>query len=200
MIYGHSFLLAFVPLFVAVDPIGIAPVYFAMTQRMTAEQRRQMLRSSIAAAAVVSIAFALLGKAVFVYLGITQADFQIAGGLILLAVAGLDLIGTRPRGLSEETDLGVVPLGVPLIAGPAVITTTIVLVDLHGVLLTITALLANLAVCWLVLARVQAIERLLGRSGSRALSKIMSLLLAAIGVRIIRQGLQTVRWTAPPLS
>jgi multiple antibiotic resistance protein len=96
--------------------------------------------------------------------------------------------------------LGAVPLGVPLIAGPAVITTTIVLVDLHGVLLTVLALLANLAVCWLVLARVQAIERLLGRSGARALSKIISLLLAAIGVRIVRQGFQTIRWTAAPLS
>jgi len=185
----HEFLLAFVPLFVAVDPVGVAPIYFALTHRMTVAQRRHMLRLSILVAAVVSVGFALLGKAVFVYLGITVSDFQIAGGLILLGIAGLDLLRTEPHSIGEDIDLGAVPLGVPLIAGPAVITTTIVFVDLHGVALTIVALLTNLALCWLVLARAQGIERLLGRSGARALAKIMSLLLAAIAVRIIRQGL-----------
>jgi multiple antibiotic resistance protein len=91
--------------------------------------------------------------------------------------------------LTDGRDVGVVPLGVPLIAGPALITTTIVLVDRHGTVVTLLALVANLVVCGLVLAQAALVERLLGRTGARAVSKIVSLLLAAIGVQLIRQGL-----------
>jgi len=138
---------------------------------------------------VMSVGVALLGKAVLLFLGITVADFQIAGGLILIGLAGLDLLAREPRAPIEAADVGVVPLGVPLIVGPAVITSTIVLVDLDGVGMTLLALLANLGICWVVLAHVSRVERLLGRTGARALSKIVSLFMAAIGVRLIRQGL-----------
>jgi len=180
---------AFIPLFVAVDVVGIVPLYLALTAPLAAAERRAVLRDSLVVAAAVSIGFALLGKAVFVFLGITVADFQIAGGLILLGLAGLDLLTREPRGLAEGTDVGVVPLGVPIIAGPAVITTTMVLVDLYGPLVTVAALVANFAVGGLVLANAGLVERLVGRTGARAMSKIVSLLLAAIGVHWIRQGL-----------
>jgi len=186
-----SFLHAFVPLFVAVDAIGVAPVYLALTRSLPRAQRRRVLDASLVVAAVVSISFALLGKALFVFLGVTVADFQIAGGLILMALAGLDLLGPEPRGLAEGTDVGVVPIAVPLIAGPAVITSAIVLVDLYGSLATVLALLANFLVCWLVLAYVNELSNLLGRTGARALSKIISLLLAAIGVHLVREGLRS---------
>jgi len=184
-----TFLHAFVPLFIAVDVVGVSPVYLALTQRLTPAEGRGVLRSSLLIAAAVSIAFALLGKGIFLFLGITVADFQIAGGLVLVGLAGLDLLTGEPRGVAEGADVGVIPLAVPLIAGPAVITSTIVLVDLYGTAVTLLALLANLAVCWLVLAHVTRVERLLGRTGARAVSKIVSLLLAAIGVHLIRQGL-----------
>jgi len=183
------FLHAFVPLFVAVDAIGLAPVYYGLTRGMAAAHRDRVLRSSLVVAAAVSASFALLGKAVFVFLGITVADFQVAGGLSLLGLAGLDLLGPEPRGLAGGTDVGVVPIAVPLITGPAVITTTIVLVDLYGVPVTLLALLANLIVCWALLANVARVERVVGSTGARALSKIVSLLLAGIGVHLIRQGL-----------
>jgi len=184
-----AFVHAFIPLFVAVDVVGIVPLYLALTAPLAAAERRAVLRDSLVVAAAVSIGFALLGKAVFVFLGITVADFQIAGGLILLGLAGLDLLTREPRGLAEGTDVGVVPLGVPIIAGPAVITTTMVLVDLYGALVTVAALVANFAVGGLVLANAGLVERLVGRTGARAMSKIVSLLLAAIGVHWIRQGL-----------
>lgn len=185
-----SLLHAFVPLFIAVDAVGIAPIYLALTRHLSDEERRRRLRAAMVVAAAVSIGFALLGKAIFVFLGITVADFQIAGGLILVGLAGLDLLGTEPRGVAEGTDVGIVPIAVPLVAGPAVITTTIVLVDLYGPGVTVFALLANLAVCWALLANVVRLERVLGRTGARALSKIISLLLAAIGVHLIREGLR----------
>src|SRR5438552_9019281 len=128
MSFASAFLHAFVPLLVAVDVVGVAPVYLALTHNLTVAARRRMLAASLLVAMGVSISFALLGKAVFVFLGITVADFQIAGGLILVALAGLDLLGPEPRGVAEGTDVGIVPIGVPLIAGPAVITTAIVTV------------------------------------------------------------------------
>ena len=188
MTFVSAFLHAFVPLFIAVDAIGIAPIYFALTRTLPGAVRRRVLQASLLVATAVSVSFALLGKAVFVFLGITVADFQIAGGLVLVALAGLDLLGTGPRGVAEGADVGIVPIGVPLIAGPAVITSAIVLVDLYGPVVTVLALLANFAVCWGVLDNVTRVERLLGRTGARALSKIISLLLAAIGVHLVRQG------------
>jgi multiple antibiotic resistance protein len=180
---------AFIPLFVAVDVVGIVPIYLGITTGLAPVDRRAVLRSSLIVAAAVSIGFALLGKAIFVFLGITVSDFQIAGGLILLGLAGLDLLTREPRGLADGADVGVVPLGVPIIAGPALITTTMVLVDLYGSLVTVTALVANLAVGGLVLGNARTVERLVGQTGARAMSKIVSLLLAAIGVHWIRQGL-----------
>jgi multiple antibiotic resistance protein len=183
------FLQAFVPLFIAVDVVGIVPFYLGLTQRLAAEERRAALRASLLVATGVSLVFALLGKAVFVLLGITVGDFKIAGGLILLGLAARDLLIGEPPNLTEGRDVGVVPLGVPLIAGPALITTTIVLVDRHGTVVTLLALVANLVVCGLVLAQAALVERFLGRTGARAVSKIVSLLLAAIGVQLVRQGL-----------
>lgn len=184
-----DFVHAFVPLFVAIDVIGIVPIYLSLTVGLPAGERRTVLRSSLIVAVAVSVGFALLGRATFVVLGITVADFQIAGGLILLGLAALDLLAREPRAFAEGTDVGVVPLGVPIIAGPAVITTTMVLVDLYGPVVTVLALVANFVVAGIVLAYARLVERLLGRTGARALSKIVSLLLAAIGVHWIRQGI-----------
>lgn len=192
--YGRSVTLdalvhAFIPLFVAVDVVGIVPIYLALTAPLDVTERRAVLRSSLVVATVVSIGFAIVGKAVFVFLGITVADFQIAGGLILLGLAGLDLLTHEPRGLAAGADVGVVPLGVPIIAGPAVITTSMLLVDQYGTAVTLLALIANLVIGGVVLANARSVERLVGRTGARAMSKIVSLLLAAIGVHWIRQGL-----------
>jgi multiple antibiotic resistance protein len=184
------FLYAFVPLFVAVDVVGIVPMYLGLTEGLDDAERARTLRSSLLVAAAVSVAFALVGKALFLFVGITITDFQIAGGLILIAVAGLDLLATgQPRSVAEGADVGIVPLGVPLIAGPALITSVIVLVDLYGVATTVLALAANLVVCGAVLGRAGRVARLLGVTGARALSKIVSLLLAAIGVHWVRAGL-----------
>lgn len=181
---------AFVPLFVAIDVFGIVPIYLVLTGSLEVAERRSMLRTSICVAAAVSVAFVVLGKMIFVLLGITVSDFQIAGGLVLLGLAALDLLSGEPHGTAEGGGgAGVVPLGVPLIAGPALITGSIVLVDLYGAPVTIAALLLNLGVCWLVLAHAPRILRVLGRTGARGISKVVSLLLAAIGVHWIRQGL-----------
>jgi len=121
----ESFLLALIPLFVAMEPIGVIPVYHAMTRGMDARQKRVVLFYSILTAAAITIAFLMVGRAVFLALGITISDFQIAGGLILLSIAIVDIVHTARGYLNvlATPGVGIVPIGTPLIAGPAALTT-----------------------------------------------------------------------------
>lgn len=182
-----------IPLGVAIDPFGVLPVYAALTSGLDAEVRRHLLRQSLLTALLVSVGFLLLGRLVFQVLGITTADFQVAGGLLLLVFAVDDLLFARSdRKPAVEAGLGIVPLAVPLIVGPAVLTTLLVLSESFGLAWTLGGLGLNLAVLWLVLARVDVIVRLMGVAGSRAVGKIASLFLAAFAVSMIRAGLTAV--------
>ncbi len=193
MDYARDFALAFIPLFVAMDPVGILPIYVAMTRTMGARERRKVLLYSLVTASAITILFLALGKAVFFALGITTADFQIAGGLILLAIAISDIVQTA-RGYVETTpsaEIGIVPIGTPIIAGPAAITTLIMQNDLYGFTATAAALGANLLLIGIVFSQAETIVRILGENGARGVSKVIALLLAAIAVMMIRRGLET---------
>nr|MDA8219486.1 hypothetical protein [Dehalococcoidales bacterium] len=123
----------------------------------------------------------------------------IAGGLVLLVLAVSDLVaggGHEARGSLAMPDFGVVPIGTPLLAGPATLTTLVVMVDRYGYGLTASALLANLVVAWWLFRRANKITELLGRNGLRAASKVASLLLAAIAVKFIREGVLAIIATA----
>src|SRR5450755_1244939 len=143
--YVEKFLLAFIPLFVAIDPIGLVAIFLGLGGHADARRRQHEGTLGLITSLAVSIGFIFLGKIIFNALGITVADFQIAGGLILLGLAGRELLGVGAhdrRGGDEE--FGVVPLGMPLIAGPALLTALLILVDTVGVLFTVLALLVNL--------------------------------------------------------
>ncbi|MFA4943942.1 MAG: MarC family protein [Lentisphaeria bacterium] len=187
----QRFLFCLVPLFVAVDALGVLPLFVGMTAEAAPERRRQVIWQSVATAAAVSLAFLLLGKGVLKLLGITVADFMVAGGVLLFALALNDLLSVQGhrRRQPDPEGLGVVPLGVPLISGPAVLTTSLLLVDLHGFAPTALALVANIAAAGVVFAAAPWIYRWLGKAGTRALSKLASLLLAAIAVMMVRKGL-----------
>lgn len=186
------FSLAFIPLFVAMEPIGLIPIYLSMTRSMGAIEKKNVLFYSVITATAITIAFLILGKAVFIALGITIADFQIAGGLILLAIAVSDIVQTA-RGFQEtlQTEgIGIVPIGTPLIAGPAALTTLLLLSDLYGVFITAIALAANLFIVWSAFTWSETIVRYIGENGAKGISKVVSLLLAAIAVMMIRSGLE----------
>src|SRR5581483_12208829 len=122
----------------------------------------------------------------------TVGDFLIAGGLVLLVLAVTDLVaggGHEGRGIAGHPDLGVVPIGTPLLAGPATLTTLVVLADRYGGVVTALSLLANLLIAWRLFAGAEALTRRFGQNGLRAASKVVSLLLAAIAVRFIREGI-----------
>ncbi len=182
-----DFVLAFVPLFVAVDVIGTLPMYLGLTEGMDPKIRRHIVRQSILTALPVAVGFLFLGQYLFQRLGITMSDFMVAGGTLLFIIATLDIIsGVK---YAKRIDIiGAVPLGIPLIVGPAVLTTELMLVGTHGQAATILAIVTNIGLAGLVLLTSDFWSRLLGKAGSQAFSKVASLILAAIAVMMIRKG------------
>ncbi|MCX6938084.1 MAG: MarC family protein [Verrucomicrobia bacterium] len=183
------FLQAFIPLFVALDPIGLAAIFIALGAGMPEARKRRIARQGVVTGGLVSLVFLFLGQGIFAAVGITVGDFQIAGGLILFILAARDLlqpIAAAPLEVPE--DFGVVPLGMPLIAGPAAIATLLLLAQTVGLAVTLAALAVNLGLLALSFSQADRLVRVIRPSGLRAISKIVSLLLAAIAISLIRRG------------
>jgi multiple antibiotic resistance protein len=185
---ADKFLQAFIPLFVAIDPIGLAALFLGLGQGMAPAQRQHIGRQATLTGGVIALLFLFLGQNIFKALGISVGDFRIAGGLILFILAARDLTHSAAEPEKLPADFGVVPLGMPLIAGPALITTLLLLADTVGIPVTLVALGINLAMVVAAFAYSEKLGRLIGATGMRAISKIISMLLAAIAVNMIRQG------------
>lgn len=190
--WADRFLLAFIPLFVAIDPIGLAAVFLGLGQGMEPTERQKIANQAVWTGGLVALGFLFLGQSVFRTLGISVNDFQVAGGAILFILAARDLTHSAAEPEKLPEGFGVVPLGMPLIAGPASITTLLVLAQSAGVglVLTLVALIVNLAIVVLALRYSGWLGRRLGPTGLRAISKIISMLLAAIAISMIRHGWQ----------
>jgi multiple antibiotic resistance protein len=185
---AHAFLLAFIPLFVAVDVVGLVPIYLAYASRAGDAERRHTVFEATLTAALVGAGFLLVGAAVLNVLGVSVGDFQVAGGLVLLVLAVHDLLHPELPLRQPGARFGVVPLGTPMIVGPAVLTTLLSVARTQGYGITLVAFALNLALAWAVLRWASVIERVLGEAGARAVAKVAHLLLAAIGVTFIRRG------------
>ena len=186
--HWHNFLLAFIPLFIAIDVVGILPIFMSLVDGIEKPQKTKIINQSVITALSVSIGFLALGKFVFSVLGIEIYDFKMAGGLLLLVFAINDLLFSEKGKGTITPTMGVVPLGIPLVVGPAVLTSIIVTVDTYGYIPTITSLAVNLAIVWIVFLKSNFIYRLMGEGGSKAFAKVASLLLAAIAVMMVRRG------------
>jgi multiple antibiotic resistance protein len=182
-------LLAFIPIFVAVDAIGVLPIFITLTEEVEQQEKIKVIAQSMLTAFCIAVAFVILGRVVFRALGIKMEDFMIAGGAILFCLAITDIINPVKRRRIPTEGLGAVPLGTPLIAGPAVLTTSMVMVSQYGLVTTLISVVVNIALAGIIFSGAAMVMRFLGEAGSKALSKIMSLLLAAIAVMLIRKGL-----------
>jgi len=178
--------------FVAIDIFAVLPVYLSLTEDMSSSERSSVLRQSVLTAFLVGIVFMVVGEFIFRVLGITKDDFKVAGGLVLLVFAVLDITRQERRHLPQSDTTGVVPIGVPLIVGPAVLTTSLVLLDHYGSAPTVVGFLVNLIIVWFALKWGERIVLVLGKKGVIALSKVMALLLASIAVMMIRLGLEGI--------
>ena len=187
MIFKNYFL-AFVPIFVAVDAVGMLPVYLGLTSGMTGEEKIKLVRHSTFTALLVAVSFLFVGKLVFLWLGITINDFLVAGGAILFIVSIRDLLFFSKASALAGEKPGVVPLAVPIIVGPAVLAGSLVLWDSMGAGPTLFSIVSNILLCGLILNFSEGLSRVLGQVGSNTLSKIANLLLAAIGIMLIRRG------------
>jgi multiple antibiotic resistance protein len=184
----RNILLSFIPLFVAVDVVGLLPVFISLTQGLGRAEKRRVIYQSTLTGGLLAVGFVFLGRAIFRLLGIAIGDFMIAGGSILFCIAIIDLVSPPSEVRRPNAELGAVPLGTPLIAGPAVLTTSLAIIEEYGLWATLISVVLNVALCGALLGLSDALLRFLGRSGSRALSKITSLLLGAIAVMLIRKG------------
>ena len=183
-----NYLLALIPIFVAIDVIGILPIFMSLTEGMETEDRILVLKQSIITSFAVSMGFLAVGKFVFAVLGVAISDFKVAGGIILLIIATTDLLFPQKTGRLPGSTLGVVPLGMPIIVGPALLTTIIISVDLYSYLPTIFSLITNLLIVWFAFSNSTRIIQIMGEGGAKAFGKVISLLLAAIAVMMIRRG------------
>jgi multiple antibiotic resistance protein len=184
----NEILLVFIPMFFTVDSIGILPIFASLTEGLNPQEKREIIAQSLITASLVAVSFILLGKVVFHFLGITMGDFMVAGGVILFCLGMVDLTAQAKTRQAATSELGAVPIGTPLIVGPAVLTISLMLVSVHGLVITLIALFLNIAIVGVVFTFSDTLMRLFGPAGSRALSKVMMLLLAAIGVMMVRRG------------
>ena len=188
----EPYILTFIPIFVAVDAIGNIPLFISLVEGLSKKERHKIIADSVTTATAIAIIFMFVGKWILGLIGVTIPDFQIAGGILLLVIAvRLLLPGTSKIVLSNGHDkgLGVFPLGTPLITGPAVLTTILMMRDSFGALPTFVSLLLNMLISWFTLAQADGIMKITGASGTRAFSKIMYILLAAIAVMMVRRGI-----------
>ncbi|MEM7828510.1 MAG: MarC family protein [Candidatus Aenigmatarchaeota archaeon] len=183
-----EFSLSIIQLMVAIDAPGVLPMYIALTDKLKQEEKQRIVRQSVITAFVVTSGFVFLGRGIFRALSIEVEDFMIAGGILLLVISIADLIGLGEKVIPSSSTLGIVPLGTPLLAGPATLTTTLVLVGSYGYTPVLLSLLVNLFFAWIIFYYAERIMRIIGTEGAHGLAKIASLLLAAIAVKFIRTG------------
>ena len=187
--------LTFVPLFFAMDAVGNLPIFLALTQEIEPKHRRRAVHLATLTALGVGLGFVAIGKAIFSLLGIEVADFLMAGGIILLILAIRYLITGKmveTQDVSASETVGVVPLGTPLVVGPAVLTTLLLLIGKYRIPIVLSSFILNLVVQWVLFRQADRIVNFLGRTGANAISKIVMLLLAAIAVKMIREGVLTI--------
>ncbi len=191
---GQSLLLSAIPIFVAIDPVGTVSFLLSLTQGMSSRERSRVTRFAILTALGLGLGFLAVGQLVFSLLGITQASFLVAGGVLLFVLTTTDIVRgvSIPREVQTQRHdeyIGVVPLGTPLVVGPAVLSTLLLLAQSYHIAIVVAAFMLNLGLTWLVFTQADRITHLLGRAGLMVVTKIAGLLLAAIAVDMVRRGI-----------
>ncbi|OPY61941.1 MAG: putative antibiotic transporter [Syntrophorhabdaceae bacterium PtaU1.Bin034] len=187
----EAFLKSFIPIFVALDVLGVLPLYARFSIGLDEKKRKRVLRESIVTAFLVTISFIAIGNEILDYLNISIEDFLIAGGIILFIIAVRDLLGGGREDLVGQDDLfAVVPLGVPLLAGPALLATSLIIFNTFGFIYVLVALVLNLALAGIIFKYSLLILRFISRRWIEAMAKVFILFLASIAIMFIRTGLQ----------
>ena len=184
-----SLVTVFIMLFVVMDPPGNIPIFMALTRDMTEKERKKELNYAVVVATVLLLIFAFLGKIILYVLGITTDSFMIAGGILLLLISFDLLRGEHKYGVRGDSGVGAVPLGTPLLAGPGAITTVMVIIQSRGVGFVLFAILSAVIATKLVLGQSERILTIIGKVGSEVLSRVIGIIVAAIAIQFIGDGI-----------
>ena len=190
---------ALVTMFVVIDPIGIAPLFLALTTGMNANQRRRIAIHAGLIAGLILVIFAFFGEAVLGFIGISMPAFRIAGGILLFLTA-LDMLFERRTKRREDRtededidDPSVFPLAIPLIAGPGSIASIILLIGEkpggEGLIMVLGITALTLVVLVLTLMAATSLDRFIGKKGIDVITRILGMLLAALSVQFVLDGL-----------
>jgi multiple antibiotic resistance protein len=190
--FFHDFVLTFVPLFIVIDAFGNVPFLVTMGEDMSASQRRGMVHPATFTATVVGLIFLFFGQFILNVLHISVGSFAIAGGIILLILSIQHMMTGQMVTAARDEMVAVVPIGTPLTVGPATVTTLLLLALQYPLYTVLIAFALNMVITWVVFLLGQRISKFLGRGGLRAVSRVFSLLLAALGVNMMLQGLDLV--------
>jgi multiple antibiotic resistance protein len=185
------FIKSLIALFIITDSPGNLPFFIGLTEDLTLSERRKAFATAILTGLLMLLLFLFAGMALLDLFNVTLDDFKIAGGILLLWIA-IEIMLRGRINIEHKEDMGVVPLGCPLLVGPGAITTSLVLLKMYGYGVVISAILACFALIWLVLHYADQIHRILGKNGSLILTKIAAILIAAIAVQFVRQGIMDI--------
>jgi multiple antibiotic resistance protein len=210
-VYVRFSLLALSSIFFLVDPFAALPTFLAITAGADPARRRRIARKGSLTALIVLSTFAFAGEGIFRLFGITLPAFELAGGIVLLLI-GLDMLEAKRSATQEvagdtvaaaqKEDAGIVPLGVPMLAGPGAITSVMVLVGQAQSKWQMAAILVSIAftalICYLVLGHSNLVVKVLGDTGIRILVRVMGLLLVALAAQYFVNGLADLGVIAHP--
>jgi multiple antibiotic resistance protein len=192
-IFGDDLLRSTIALFVVINPIGTIPLFASITQKMQKKEHNMVLKTTVITAGTLLMVFAALGTQILSIFGITISSFMIAGG-ILLFVVSIELLthGAWRFGGTVSDDSGVVPLAFPLLAGPGAITAVILSYQTAGLNVTMLSIAIVIGITYMVFYSTRTIYKILGTRGSLIVSRIFAVLIAAIAVQYIVDGLKTI--------
>jgi multiple antibiotic resistance protein len=188
----HNFVLTFIPLFIVIDAFGNLPFLVAAGQDMKRRDQLKIVHYAIITATVVGLIFLFFGKFILDVMNISVPEFAIAGGIILLVLSIMYMVTGHMVTVVKEEMVAIVPIGTPLTVGPATITTLLLLAGRFSLYMVLISFIVNMLVTWIIFLLSQKIAGFMGRGGLTAISRVFSLLLAAIAVSMVIGGLQTL--------
>jgi multiple antibiotic resistance protein len=190
MTFALNLAKAVIVLFIIVDPFGNIPIFMGLTEKMTEPQKRKVFNTACLVGFILLLVFAFTGQEIFYIFGVSIYSFEIAGGVLLLIVSIRILISGSTHEKEESPEsMGAVPIAMPLLVGPGAITTTIFNLQAYDVYVTALSVLVVLVLTWVILRFMNKVYRFLGKTGALVIARVMALLIAAIAIQYILNGL-----------
>jgi len=189
--YFYQFLRVLIAMFIITDSVGNLPFFIGLTEGESPEERKKVFNAAILTGIVLLAVFVFAGSLIFELFSLTMNDMKIAGGILLLLIA-IEIMIRGKIDVGRKEEIGVVPLGCPLLVGPGAITSALVMIHVYNFWAVVLGIIANFLLVWLVLHFAESIYKILGRNGALIITKIAAIIIAAISIQFIRQGIQSV--------